>query len=277
MGNSWQGAGTLVATKLPSEYGVRTVPHPESRTPSVPSVSSRRPAASAASNTPDEFLAKVAGIWRHRWGRNGVEYVRIDANGNYYVALDDKEVRVFTLEGIQIGSTTRTVNWQKIDTGEFRPEQFPKGHRRLSEELQIDASTGDMAGRGGPDHHNVSYEKVATVPTARAMEFFKAAAGNWHLDYSTGQENIRLDVFGNYFLIDAGNRETHYFTMENVDFDPASNRVAFDKVDSGQCDARTRPKGRRHTRDEVEIAPDASTMAGSDNEGRHLTYTRIHR
>jgi hypothetical protein len=231
-------------------------------------------ASSFETLTADDFFQKIAGVWRHRFGERGVEYLRIDHNGNYYLERNDIEVRVFTLGNLFFNRVTHEISFDKINTGEDDPENRRKGTCLVNEVIALDSTGSTMSGHGGHDRHTVSYERLSEEPNEAAKAFFQKVAGKWHLDWGRGQEDLRIDVFGNYFLIPVGKKEVRYFTLENVVFAAKDQHVGFDKVDTGEFDSKARPKGRRLARDEVDIASDVLSMHGVDDKGRRLKYTR---
>lgn len=106
--------------------------------------------------------------------------------------------------------------------------------------------------------------------------FFRRVAGKWHLQYrEAGQEDLRIDESGNYFLL-LPDKEVRYFTLENVLFDPSTNHVSFDKIDTGEFDPKNRPQGHHHARDVLDISSDWRAMQGYGEPERYpLKYTRI--
>jgi hypothetical protein len=115
---------------------------------------------------------------------------------------------------------------------------------------------------------------LATVEAAK--KFFLMIAGKWHLRWSKGEENVRIDEFGNYYVIQPSG-EVDCFTLEKVLFDPSTNHVSFDKVSTGKrSDGEV--KGFRHSREVLDISTDTRTMQGYDEPFRNtLKYTRADR
>ena len=72
---------------------------------------------------------------------------------------------------------------------------------------------------------------LATVEAAK--KFFIMIAGKWHLRWNTGEEDLRIDEFGNYYLTEPSG-DVEFFTLEKVLFDPSTNHVSFDKVSTGK-------------------------------------------
>ena len=109
-----------------------------------------------------------------------------------------------------------------------------------------------------------------------AAEFFKIVAGEWHLRFrKDGQEDLRIDEIGNYWICPSDGPEVRVFTLENVQFDSASYHVSFDKVDTGEQKHPKFPRGNRRQREVLDINSDASEMTGYAESDRHqLEYKR---
>jgi hypothetical protein len=115
---------------------------------------------------------------------------------------------------------------------------------------------------------------LATVEAAK--KFFIMIAGKWHLRWNTGEENVRIDEFGNYYVIES-DVEVNCFTLEKVLFDPSTNHVSYDKVSTGKRPA-SGTKGKRHAREVLDISADFLSMQGYDEQSRNtLKYARDQR
>jgi hypothetical protein len=112
---------------------------------------------------------------------------------------------------------------------------------------------------------------LATVEAAK--KFFLRIAGSWHLRWNTGEEDLRIDEFGNYFVITNSGEEIK-FTLEKVLFDTSTNHVSFDKIYAEKNQSK-RPKGQRHSREVLDISEDMRTMQGYDEPFRStVKYTK---
>ena len=113
---------------------------------------------------------------------------------------------------------------------------------------------------------------LATVEAAK--KFFLMVAGKWHLHWNKGDEDARIDEFGNYYII-SPTGEVESFTLEKVLFDPSTNHVSYDKVSTGKNPTAWGPKGNRHSREILDISTDVRTMQGYDEPFRSaIRYTR---
>jgi hypothetical protein len=109
---------------------------------------------------------------------------------------------------------------------------------------------------------------VSSLP-ANPNDVFTRLAGNWHLDYSTGEEDIRIDEQGNYYY-SRGIAEELVFTLSLQEFDKDQLRVCWEKVN-------TRPdrKERIHTTETLRIDSTWTTMTGSGVRPRRTSPHRL--
>jgi len=114
-------------------------------------------------------------------------------------------------------------------------------------------------------------EEQESEPTTRSSALSRIT-GPWHLDFGKGEENLRIDSDGKYF-IKTPKEETHTFTLEDFQFEPFVNRVSFKKVHTGVAPGH--PKGEIHSTEKLTVSPDGHTMIGTDSPYQcRLKYTR---
>ena len=73
---------------------------------------------------------------------------------------------------------------------------------------------------------------IPTAPTEeQSRRFFTKIQGNWHLDYSRGKENVRIDNEGRYFVIDGPGSDptTPKFRLKLLDCNSELTRVEIAK------------------------------------------------
>ncbi len=105
-----------------------------------------------------------------------------------------------------------------------------------------------------------------------ATQFFKRIAGQWHLTYYRGKngfpEDCRIDAAGQYFV--EKKRETPYFYLSDVFYDPEGNNVSFAKVE-----AAGPKKGKTRQVEVLQIDPKGQWMKGyAQDDGHRLEYVR---
>jgi hypothetical protein len=139
-------------------------------------------------------------------------------------------------------------------------------------------------------------KKFATVGlTPQEMQkqftksFFLKIAGVWRLKHEVSREKIsreeelRIDTQGNCYtrpkkkmFMKNTSIETLAFTLQRVIYDPVTNHVSFDKVDTGNIDPVRFPKDHVWQREVLDLTANGNAMVGYAEHDRHmLNYVRL--
>jgi hypothetical protein len=131
----------------------------------------------------------------------------------------------------------------------------------------IEASLASILPTGTSEEH------PSATPTENNV--LVRLAGTWNLDFSIGDEMVRIDATGNYFIVAPEQKqEICHFTLEQVTFDPAASAITFRKVDTGVPPNSI--KGRFHSTESLKVSNNWHTMTGVDSPFCHkLKYTRL--
>ena len=113
--------------------------------------------------------------------------------------------------------------------------------------------------------------ELPSGPTAeQAQEFFERIAGEWHMHYSRGQEDLRIDENGNIFVLTmkrgapVATTARPKFRLELLACSSTLDQVEIAKVE---------PNGKTYQIEVLQVKP--SEMSGyAKHDGHKLAYTR---
>jgi hypothetical protein len=113
--------------------------------------------------------------------------------------------------------------------------------------------------------------ELPSRPTSeQAEEFFTRIAGDWHLDYSRGEEDVRIDENGNVFLLKLMDGKPFTTTTRAVfHLEVLACNAAVDQVEI----AKVKANGRTRQIEVLQVTQ--KEMTGyAKHDGHKLKYTR---